>query len=87
MLATHGLTTPASARWSGKLSAEESRIPDLRTNLYWNPAVATDPGGIVKISFNASDVTGRFRVKIEGMTEDGQPFSAQETFHVSFRPQ
>lgn len=46
---------------------------DLRTTLYWNPEVLTKPGNNkVVLKFFNSDVSGAFRVVIEGMTRDGR---------------
>ena len=46
---------------------------DIRTTLYWNPAVITMPQkNQVVLSFYNNDVSGAFRVIIEGMTRDGK---------------
>ncbi len=46
---------------------------DLRTTLYWNPSVITVPQkNQVVLSFYNNDVTGAFRIIIEGMTRDGR---------------
>lgn len=46
---------------------------DLRTTLYWNPAVALNPmKREIKLTFYNNDVSQAFRVVIEGMTRDGR---------------
>jgi hypothetical protein len=46
---------------------------DLRTTLYWNPAVLTSPKKhTVTLAFYNNDITKAFRVVIEGMTKDGR---------------
>ncbi len=46
---------------------------DIRTTLYWNPSVITTPQkNQVVLSFYNNDVSGAFRVIIEGMTIDGK---------------
>lgn len=46
---------------------------DLRTTLYWNPSVITTPQSHeVVVTFYNNDVSGAFRVIIEGMTRDGK---------------
>ncbi len=46
---------------------------DLRTTLYWNPAVITAPkNNEVTVTFYNNDVSEAFRVIIEGMTSDGK---------------
>lgn len=64
-------------------SQRSSRIPDLRTALYWNPQVVTDQEGNAKVSFYTGDVTGLFRVQIEGLMNDGNSFSHHSLFNVT----
>lgn len=46
---------------------------DIRTTLYWNPSIMTAPkNNKVVVSFYNNDVSGAFRVIIEGMTRDGK---------------
>jgi hypothetical protein len=53
--------------------SEENEKQDLRTTLYWNPAVITTPGNNkALLTFYNTDVTKAFRVVIEGMTKDGR---------------
>lgn len=60
------------------------RVPDLRTNLYWNPSISTGPSGEITIEVPASDVTGTFKVRVDGLTSDYQPLSIEEEFEVTF---
>ncbi len=51
----------------------ENEKKDLRTTLYWNPEVITQPGkNKVLLKFFNNDVSGAFRVVIEGVTKDGR---------------
>jgi hypothetical protein len=53
--------------------SQKNEQRDLRTTLYWNPSVITMPQkNQVVLSFYNNDVTGAFRVIIEGMTRDGK---------------
>lgn len=46
---------------------------DLRTTLYWNPAVFTSPKNrTVTLTFYNNDISQSFRVIVEGMTKDGR---------------
>ena len=46
---------------------------DVRTTIYWNPAVNIDPNKReILLSFYNNDVTDAFRVIIQGMTTDGK---------------
>jgi hypothetical protein len=45
--------------------------PDLRTTLYWNPKVETDEKGHASVRFYASDISKRYLVTLEGVSDDG----------------
>jgi hypothetical protein len=45
--------------------------PDHRTTLYWNPKVETDANGHATVRFYASDVSKRYLVTLEGVSNDG----------------
>lgn len=47
-----------------------SRIPDFRSTVYWNPGV-TVANGKGKISFFNADIKGVYRVVVEGINGDG----------------
>lgn len=60
-----------------------SRMPDLRTLLYWTPALKTDGQGKSQFDFYTSDEPGTYRFFINGITADGRVGSKQGTFEVS----
>ncbi|MGA0557034.1 hypothetical protein ACO2Q8_10310 [Larkinella sp. VNQ87] len=60
-----------------------SRMPDLRTLLYWNPSLKTDAQGRAQLDFYTSDQAGRFRVVVNGLTPDGRAGSQQSLFEVA----
>ncbi|OEY71245.1 hypothetical protein [Salegentibacter salarius] len=60
---------------------ELNRIPDYRTQLWWNPNI--DSGDSANgISFYTSDLKGKFEINLQGFTEQGQPVSIIKTFKV-----
>jgi hypothetical protein len=59
-----------------------SKIPDYRTQLYWNPSI-TVSNDKLPIEFCTSDVEGDFEIIIEGILANGIPIHHQETIHVS----
>jgi hypothetical protein len=61
----------------------ESRLPDQRYLLYWNPSVSTAPDGKAQISFYTSDVQGNFEVIVEGLDEQGGAGKASSSFSVT----
>jgi len=50
--------------------AQKTR-PDHRPTLYWNPQVKTDAEGHATVRFYASDVSKRYLVTLEGVSDDG----------------
>ncbi len=50
-----------------------TKVPDVRTTLYWNPYVLTDKKTkLVKLDFYNNDVTTKFRIVVEGMNASGK---------------
>ena len=62
--------------------ANDKRIPDFRTVLYWNPQIKVNQNGRANFSFYTSDLTGEYCVQIKGLTDKGLPFEATNTFVV-----
>ncbi len=61
--------------------ARDSRKPDFRTTLYWNPSI--DLADIdTSIDFYTSDFTGDYEVVVRGVTTDGQMLYGKTTFSV-----
>ncbi len=48
-----------------------NNMADLRTTIYWNPAVITDSAGTAKVNFFNADGTGSYRVVVEGIDMEG----------------
>lgn len=60
----------------------ESRMPDQRTLLYWNPDVNTSATGKADLEFFTSDVPGVYQIVVEGMTSKGEMGFATDSFTV-----
>jgi len=58
-----------------------SARPDLRTTLYWNPALKINDQGET-FSFFTGDQTGTFTIQVEGISTDGIPFVHWEEIEV-----
>ncbi len=63
-------------------SAKQSRVPDMRHTLYWNPSVKPQPGGSAQLTFFTSDLCGEFKISIEGITPDGRLIQGHASFSV-----
>ncbi len=62
--------------------SKQSRLPDLRSLLYWNPTITTDDKGIATNQFYTSDLNGKFQVIVEGMDKNGRTVNLKTTFKV-----
>ena len=58
------------------------KIPDYRTTLYWNPEVIINGKAQIKLDFYTGDLAGKYFVRIEGVTNDGNAVSKQYSFYV-----
>jgi hypothetical protein len=56
----------------------QSRIPDFRNLLYWNPAVETGNAPANTVQFYTSDLPGNYLVVVQGISSDGR---AGITYH------
>jgi hypothetical protein len=61
---------------------KNSRIPDYRNTLYWNPSVKTDKNGKARIEFWSSDNKADYLINIQGITKDGKMLSAKKVIKV-----
>ncbi len=50
---------------------QNSRLPDFRHTLLWEPDVQTNGANEISIPFQTSDLTGQFRISVEGLTQSG----------------
>ncbi len=58
---------------------EEMNLPDLRRVFYWQLHKTDKP---VQIEFLLSDIKGKVRITVEGVTVDGEIFNASEIIEV-----
>jgi hypothetical protein len=63
-------------------NAQESRLPDQRHLLYWNPDVVTDTSGRTELKFYTSDISGDYSIVVEGMANNGATGNSVSTFTV-----
>lgn len=56
-----------------------SRIPDLRHTLYWNPGITPDTD---TVTFYTSDMNGTYTVTLQGIAADGKELKIQSEFVV-----
>ncbi|MDJ1499812.1 hypothetical protein [Xanthocytophaga agilis] len=61
---------------------KESRLPDFRNLLYWNPEVHTESDGKKKLDVYSSDQQGKYVVVIQGITSDGKTGYTYTAFDV-----
>lgn len=59
--------------------SRQSRIPDLRNTLYWNPSVRPGSDGRFSVEFWSSDYVTNYEVNIQGVDSNGEPLSFHKT--------
>ncbi|RAV99871.1 hypothetical protein [Pseudochryseolinea flava] len=59
----------------------ETRLPDQRQQLYWNPKISTIDGK-QQLKFSTSDLIGNYIIEIEGISTDGTPGKSRTIFAV-----
>jgi hypothetical protein len=62
-----------------------SRVPDFRNVLTWEPNLTTNEEGKAKLKFYTSDQPGTYRVDVQGIAEDGSVGSGTAWFVVEKR--
>lgn len=60
----------------------QSRVPDARTLLYWNPDLKPNAQGEITVEFPTSDQTGQFMIDVQGLSTSGQAGTARGQFEV-----
>ncbi|MES2378542.1 MAG: carboxypeptidase regulatory-like domain-containing protein [Bacteroidota bacterium] len=53
-------------------TAEEAKIPDYRTTVYWNPYVGVDTTGKASFDFFNADGPANYRIVVEGINAAGE---------------
>lgn len=53
-------------------SQKNSKVPDLRTTIYWNPNLSLSKKGDAFFDFYSSDATTEYSIVIEGVTDNGR---------------
>ena len=53
-------------------SIRRNPVPDLRTTIYWNPALKTDSTGVMHVNFFTADKANNYQVVLEGITGEGE---------------
>lgn len=78
-----GLYEESDASDYSEEKALASRKPDYRHTLYWNPFIGKKPEKNMHLSFYTSDLTGKFKVMVEGITRQGEIISGSSYFDVN----
>lgn len=79
-----GVESPLQEIKSFDSTKKNPKIPEMRSTLYWNPSVKVGEGGNTSFSFYTTDDIGTFKIKVRGVTSEGEPCEAFQTFEVKF---
>jgi hypothetical protein len=61
---------------------KDARTPDLRNTLYWAPAQKTNQNGTLSLNFYTSDLPGKYKVLIQGLSDNARIGAKSFTFEV-----
>jgi hypothetical protein len=61
---------------------KESRVPDYRNTLYWNPSIKTGSNGMAVTEFWSSDNKLDYIISVQGITSEGRPVSVNKIIKV-----
>jgi hypothetical protein len=61
---------------------KNSRNPDFRNTLYWNPSIKPDKDGKARIEFWSSDISSIYKINIQGITSEGKTISLNKIIKV-----
>ena len=61
----------------------QSRMPDFRNLLYWNPAIETGAAATNAIQFYTSDLPGDYLIVVQGISSDGRAGTTYRRFTVT----
>jgi|GraSoiStandDraft_4_1057263.scaffolds.fasta_scaffold00175_14 hypothetical protein len=64
------------------INSTQTRIPDLRTTLFWQPQLVAETSKKTMSRFYTSDQKGKFIVVLEGISKKGEPVFATSSFQV-----
>ena len=61
---------------------ENSKIPDFRNNLYWNPEILISDQQTSYVEVYSSDYSSRYEITIQGIDAEGHVFSTKEIINI-----
>ena len=61
---------------------QDSRLPDVRNTLYWNPGLELNSTTGKRISFRTADLKGEYEILIRGIDSTGKYFEKRAGFRV-----
>ncbi|HYG38652.1 MAG TPA: hypothetical protein VD908_08540 [Cytophagales bacterium] len=65
------------------VASEANQIVDIRNTLFWKPAIITDNNGKASVSFYTSDISSKYEIVIEGISDSGLPGRQTKEIEVS----
>jgi hypothetical protein len=60
----------------------QSPVPDFRNTLSWSPVLKPGKDGRLNVMFRTSDLSGVYRISVQGFNSDGKLISMVKTFRV-----
>jgi len=61
---------------------KESKIPDFRNTLYWNPMLKSNKEMFFPVKFFTGDISGLYRIEVNGINQEGIPLFHEFFFDI-----
>lgn len=68
--------------YSPKHEKVQDKSPDLRSTIFWNPAIVSNENGEMKLNFYNGDFSGTYRIVVEGIDMTGNLARKVFTYEV-----
>ena len=76
------LSLPETVHQRYSTTDSSQTFPDLRTTLCWEPVLETDQNGKATVTFNTSDIPGKYVIKVIAFSKEGSLEETTETIVV-----
>lgn len=63
---------------------KDAAEPEYRSTIFWRPGLLLKPGVNTELTFLTSDITGPFKIIVQGIANDGSVFYKEAKFSVTY---
>ena len=78
-----GLSMSSKYYYPSYRQEKNSRVPDFRSVMYWDPYIEIGSRRKTLVDFYVSDESGEYQIAVQGISRDGVPFYLTRTLSVN----